>query len=200
MSRPDITDNDWPGDWPVHRLSLLLAKLEKVLPAGSQEAHSLLSEAQKVTAGLDDYLTLRSTPVPSIVEDMVKATEEEDWERVHREGKTKYRLGANMCAGSYEASVLRAFAGMSRAGSVLEVGMFTGTSTLAVALMPLVKRVVALEVEDYLDAWSRKWFDKGGVGDKVEVRIGDARKSLDELKGQSFDLVRLSLCAHAVLA
>lgn len=191
-AQPDILAADWPGDWPVHRLSLLLSRLEASLSSSSPspESLSILSEARRLTDGWDEYLTSRSTRVPDLVEKMVEATENEDWKGLFAKGKTQFQLGANMCAGTYEASIIRVFAGLVRAEYVLEVGMFTGTSTLAVALMPQVKKVVALEVEPFLDGWSRTWFEEAGVGHKVQVEVGDARQSLDELKGQTFDLVR----------
>ena len=47
--------------------------------------------------------------------------------------KTRFRQTANCCAGGLEGSFLKALVRLTGAKSVLEVGMFTGTSTLAMA-------------------------------------------------------------------
>ena len=51
----------------------------------------------------------------------------------HPQKKTQFRQTANCCAGGLEGSFLKALVRLTGAKSVLEVGMFTGTSTLAMA-------------------------------------------------------------------
>lgn len=53
--------------------------------------------------------------------------------RVGSQGKTKYRQKAECCAGALEGRYIATLCQLSRAKTVLEVGMFTGTTTLAVA-------------------------------------------------------------------
>lgn len=70
--------------------------------------------------------------------------------------------------------------------------MFTGTSTVALALVPGVEKVVTLEIEGYLKEINTPYFDEAGVSNKIDVRIGDALTSLNALvnEGASFDMVR----------
>ena len=70
--------------------------------------------------------------------------------------------------------------------------MFTGTTTVTLAMVPTVEKVVALELEDYLKDWARPYFEQARVSDKIDVRIGDAVSSLRQLdeENASFDLVR----------
>jgi predicted O-methyltransferase YrrM len=49
------------------------------------------------------------------------------------QGKTIFKQKKECCAGSLEGQFLRSIVQLTRATSVLEVGMFTGTSTLAMA-------------------------------------------------------------------
>ena len=81
-----------------------------------------------------------------------------------------------------------------KAGTVLEIGMFTGTTTVSLALLPSVKKVVSLELEGYLKVNNTPYFEKAGVAHKIDVRIGDALTSLDTLikEGATFDMVRFS--------
>jgi caffeoyl-CoA O-methyltransferase len=71
--------------------------------------------------------------------------------------------------------------------------MFTGTTTAALAMVPTVEKVVALELEHYLESWTRPYYEQVGVSDKIDIRIGDARASLDKLSSEntSFDLVNM---------
>ena len=70
--------------------------------------------------------------------------------------------------------------------------MFTGTTTVTLAMVPTVEKVVALELEGYLKDWARPYFEQARVSDKFDVRIGDAVSSLRQLdeENASFDLVR----------
>jgi caffeoyl-CoA O-methyltransferase len=76
----------------------------------------------------------------------------------------------------------------------LEVGVFTGYSSLAVALsMPPDGRIVACDRSEEWTSVARRYWQEAGVSDKVDLRIGFALDTLDELleKGarSSFDFV-----------
>ncbi len=66
--------------------------------------------------------------------------------------------------------------------TAIEIGVFTGYSSLAIALaLPEAGRLVACEKEpEFADVASRFW-EKAGVRDKVELRIGPALDTLDQL-------------------
>lgn len=49
------------------------------------------------------------------------------------QGKTQFKLKREMSAGALEGRVMKMLCAISRAKTVLEVGMFTGTSALAMA-------------------------------------------------------------------
>lgn len=70
---------------------------------------------------------------------------------------------------------------------------FVGTTTLALALVPEVTKVVTLEYEPYLETFAAPFFEREGVKDKIDVRIGDAKTALQKLadEGQQFDVVRM---------
>lgn len=69
----------------------------------------------------------------------------------------------------------------SQAKVVLELGMFTGTTTVSLAMVPSVEKVVTLELEGYLERRNRPYFEQSGVSDKIDIRIGNALTSLDRL-------------------
>jgi O-methyltransferase len=76
---------------------------------------------------------------------------------------------------------------------VLEVGTFTGYSALAMALaLPHDGRIVACDVSAEWTAIGRGFWAKAGVADKIELRLGPAVATLQQLEregaGGSFDL------------
>jgi caffeoyl-CoA O-methyltransferase len=64
----------------------------------------------------------------------------------------------------------------------LEVGVFTGYSSLAVALaLPSDGRVVALDISEEWTSVGRRYWQAAGVADKVDLRVGPAAESLRAL-------------------
>lgn len=78
------------------------------------------------------------------------------------------------------------------AKKTLEVGVFTGYSALVVALaLPPEGQIVACDVSEEYTAIARRYWQKAGVEDKIDLRIAPAVETLDKLleEGQanSFD-------------
>ena len=68
------------------------------------------------------------------------------------------------------------------ARKAIEVGVFTGYSSLAVALaLPEDGRLVACDVSEEWTAMARKFWEKAGVAKRIELRIQPAQRTLDEL-------------------
>jgi predicted O-methyltransferase YrrM len=74
----------------------------------------------------------------------------------------------------------------------LEIGVFTGYSSLATALaLPEDGRLVACDVSEEFTAPARRYWKRAGVEHKIELRIGPALETLDRLladgAAESFD-------------
>jgi len=64
----------------------------------------------------------------------------------------------------------------------LEVGVFTGYSSLAVALaMPAEGRILACDVSDAWTKVARKYWAEAGVAEKIDLRLAPALQTLDGL-------------------
>lgn len=71
---------------------------------------------------------------------------------------------------------------MMGARRILEIGVFTGYSSTAVALaMPDDGRLVACDVSEEYTAVARRYWEEAGVAGRVELRIGPAAETLDAL-------------------
>lgn len=78
------------------------------------------------------------------------------------------------------------------ARNTIEVGVFTGYSTLITALaLPDAGRIVACDVNREWTAIAQKYWGEAGVADKIDLRIDPAADTLDELldsgNAESFD-------------
>lgn len=64
----------------------------------------------------------------------------------------------------------------------LEIGTFTGYSALAAALsMPADGRVLCLDRSEEWTAVARRYWQKAGVADRIELRLGAAVQTLDKM-------------------
>ncbi|MDP6517432.1 MAG: class I SAM-dependent methyltransferase [Alphaproteobacteria bacterium] len=64
----------------------------------------------------------------------------------------------------------------------LEVGVFTGYSSLAVALaLPMDGRIVACDVSEEWTAIARRYWAEAGVADKIDLRLAPALDTLNAL-------------------
>lgn len=70
----------------------------------------------------------------------------------------------------------------------LELGTFTGYSSLAVMLaLPSTATAVCCDVSEEYTAIARKYWKEAGLSDRIELKLGPALESLAELEGP-FDL------------
>ncbi len=74
----------------------------------------------------------------------------------------------------------------------LEIGVFTGYSSLSVALaLPADGRIVACDVSEEYTSLARRYWDEAGVADRIELRLAPAVETLarlvEEGAGGSFD-------------
>lgn len=77
---------------------------------------------------------------------------------------------------------------LMKAKKTLDIGVFTGYSSLVVALaLPPEGKVVACDVNEEYTAIARRYWHKAGVADKIELHIAPALETLDSLiaKGEA---------------
>ncbi len=68
------------------------------------------------------------------------------------------------------------------ATKTLEIGVFTGYSSLAVALaLPPQGKIVACDINEDYTAVARSYWQRAGVADKIDLRIAPALETLDRL-------------------
>jgi predicted O-methyltransferase YrrM len=71
------------------------------------------------------------------------------------------------------------------ARKTLEIGVFTGYSSLAVALaLPEDGRIIACDISEEWTSIGRRYWREAGVERKIDLRLGPALKTLDDLIAQ----------------
>ena len=126
----------------AHQVSLL----EQIDPAFKAE----LQQAYELANGLDPYLDLCTTPESPALAALVRRTQAEDWQKRFSDGETVKPLEQEMVSGHVEGQFLKFLIHLTQARRVLEIGMFTGYSALAMAeALPADGEVVACEVDAY---------------------------------------------------
>ncbi|MEH2165391.1 MAG: class I SAM-dependent methyltransferase [Nostoc sp.] len=78
------------------------------------------------------------------------------------------------------------------AKKTLEVGVFTGYSSLSVALaLPPDGKIIACDVSEEFTAIARRYWQEAGVADKIDLRLAPALETLDGLlatgQAETFD-------------
>lgn len=151
-----------------------------------------LQQALSLAAGLDPYVGECTTPESSALATLVRQTSDEAWSQRFSEGATVRHLEQEMLSGHLEGQVLKMFVHMTRAKSVLEIGMFTGYSALAMAeALPDDGRLIACEIDQYAANIAKSAFQASPCGNKIHVELGPALETLRKLAmaQESFDLV-----------
>lgn len=93
-----------------------------------------------------------------------------------------------MMVGHVEGAFLSFLVSMTRATRVVEVGTFTGWSSIAMAdALPPGGSIVTCDVNEETSAVARRYAEEAGVADRIEYRLGPAVETLATLDGP-FDL------------
>jgi len=126
---------------------------------------------------IHEYLVTHGTPPDAVLRELIEETK---------------RVGplAIMQIAPEQGAFMTLFARAIGARRVVEVGTFTGYSTLCLARgIPDDGSVLACDVSEEWTAIGRRAWEKAGVAHKIELRIGPAADTLRALpEGEVFDL------------
>jgi caffeoyl-CoA O-methyltransferase len=133
--------------------------------------------------------------VSDVVEPRVEAYAEEHttpdgelFERLAAETREK-TTAPQMMVGRLEGRFLGVLVRSLRARRVLELGTFTGYSSISMALaLPSGGRVITCDVNKETTAIARRYAEEAGVADRIDYRLGPGVETIEQLEGP-FDLV-----------
>ncbi len=124
------------------------------------------------TLGLEnqlyDYLLSISLREPDILQQL-------------REETAKHPMGTMQIAPE-QGQFMEMLVQLMGATKTLEVGVFTGYSSLCVALaLPSNGQIVACDVSEEYTGIARRYWEAAGVGNKISLHLGPAINTLDKL-------------------
>lgn len=87
-----------------------------------------------------------------------------------------------MQIGADQGQFMQLLVKMLGARRTIEIGVFTGYSSLAVALaLPEDGKIVACDVSEEWTSMARRYWEKAGVAKKIDLRLAPALETLDSL-------------------
>jgi caffeoyl-CoA O-methyltransferase len=129
-----------------------------------------------VQEDVERYAVEHSTPDPEVfrrLEEETRATQ----------------TAPQMMVGPLEGQFLGWLVRLSGARRILEIGTFTGYSSISMALaLPEGGRITTIEIDRETSDTARRHADAAGVADRIDYRVGRAIDELETLEGP-FDLV-----------
>jgi len=110
------------------------------------------------------------------------------FERLAEETRAK-TTAPQMMVGRIEGQFLARLVRLSGAKRILELGTFTGYSSISMAsTLPSDGHIITCDVDPEATAIARRYMDESGYGDKIEIRLGPGLETIETLEGP-FDLV-----------
>jgi caffeoyl-CoA O-methyltransferase len=128
--------------------------------------------------------------VPDEIEDYAERYTTARWDVFDRLGAETEATQSDhvMMVGAVEGAFLNFLVYLTRAKRVLEVGTFTGWSSIAMArALPPGGSLVTCDVNEETTAVARRYAQEAGVADRIEFRVGPGVETIATLEGP-FDL------------
>ena len=136
-------------------------------------------DTRRLLRDIDDYVAGLFAPPDGALEEALREAE--------REGLPSINVSAT------EGKLLQMLVEISGARKVLEIGTLGGYSAIHFArALPDGGTLLSLELDEHHAGVARRNVERAGLSDKVEIRVGDARLSLQGLveNGEGpFDLI-----------
>ena len=183
---------------PVTPMSILAAKLDSTYQRAA--LHTVIDSEFRddfqglvaLATGLDPYVANCTSPESADLTALVHATQAADWSHLYAAGQTAVALEQEMVSGHVEGQFLKMLVHALKATNILEIGLFTGYSALAMAeALPSSGTLIACEIDAYAAQFASAMFAKSVHGHKITVEHGPAINTLKKLsgRGDSFDLI-----------
>jgi caffeoyl-CoA O-methyltransferase len=123
-----------------------------------------------LTAELHAYMVAHSSPPDQVVADLVAET------------RAALPAEAQMQVAPEQAAFLTLLTRVAGVRNAVEVGTFTGLSSLSIARgLADGGRLVCFDISEEFTGVARRYWKRAGVDDRIELRIGPAAERLTEL-------------------
>lgn len=134
--------------------------------------------SEQISLHLNAYLTAHSTPPDAILRELATETAE------------RYPNEISLQVAPELGTFLTLLTRVSQARSGIEVGTFTGYSSICIARgLGAGGRLLCCDVSEEWTSVARKYWEKAGLSDRIELRLGPALDTLRSLpEEEAFDV------------
>ncbi len=134
--------------------------------------------SEQLSEALQEYVVAHSSQPDEILRDLAAET------------RQRYGDTAVMQIGPEQGTFMTLLARLSRARTAVEVGSFTGYSAICLARgLGEDGRLLCCDVSEEWTSVARRYWERAGLADRIELRLGPAAQTLAALpEGTSFDL------------
>lgn len=125
-------------------------------------------DTRRLLRGIDDYVAGLFAPPDDALEAALRESEREGLPAIH--------------VSATQGKLLQLLGEISGARRILEIGTLGGYSTIHFARgLPENGTLLSLELDEHHAGVARKNVERAGLSGRVEIRVGDARRSLEGL-------------------
>jgi caffeoyl-CoA O-methyltransferase len=130
----------------------------------------MASGSEHLSPGLSDYLAGHSTPPDALLRDLTAETAE------------RFPDHLRMQIGHQQGTFLTMLAGLMEARHAVEVGTFTGYSSICLARgMATDGKLICCDISEEWTSLARTYWQKAGLADRIDLRLGPALDTLRAL-------------------
>jgi len=130
----------------------------------------MASGSEHLSPGLHDYLAGHSTPPDALLRDLISETAE------RFPGRIRMQIGPE------QGTFMTMLAGLMGARHALEVGTFTGYSSICLARgMATDGKLICCDISEEWTSLARTYWQKAGLADRIDLRLGPALNTLRAL-------------------
>ena len=172
----------------LKKIKQRLTNCKSIEEGDISELNSIIYMMESQERYLDECTSFESSDLSKLN----KLTMQTDWNQIFLEKKSNVRLMTQMMSSKLSGQLLKMLVTMSGAKKILELGLFSGYSALAMAEgLPEEGKLISCEIDPYAATFARTYLDSTSYGKKVQIRLGPALNLLDnfKLEGESFDFV-----------
>lgn len=155
----------------------------------SERLVGLANEMHSHVTRTEEYVLSQTSPESEVMQKLREANETLPWKSLHEEGKTMWLYGQEFSTDLTEAMFLKMMAASSKSKRILEVGMFMGYGTVAMAEgAGPNSEIVSLEIDPWLKEKVESIIDGSEVSKRINIVCGSAVDTIKELTGK-FDMI-----------
>ena len=138
----------------------------------------MAQRSEQISLHLNAYLTAHSSPPDAVLRELANETAD------------LFPFESGLAIPPEQGTLMTLLTQISGATSAIEIGTFTGYSSICIARgLPASGHLLCCDISEEWTSVARKYWEKAGLSDRIELRLGPAIDTLRALPDQEiFDV------------